>query len=225
MLFLAGSLYFLVVPVTWKPLYGEIERISYPGCSYVVSRHSQPKNPYSDSSDYYSVLVDLEVSNLGDLNAYVDFKKQSLTQNLEKAYSSEKIVASITFSEPLNHSEFESLVNTYITKYDTIGLYKSDLTNRNSVKSILPSEKGEIGEVQTRKEGFVFIGFVATSGSLNVSSFFALKENSKVELIDSLDDSIIAYLRTKYRPFTDVRFLTPFWQVFALQVYSAEYEK
>jgi len=69
MLFLAGSLYFLVVPVTWKPLYGEIERISYPGCSYVVSRHSQPKNPYSDSSDYYSVLVDLEVSNLGDLNA------------------------------------------------------------------------------------------------------------------------------------------------------------
>lgn len=165
----------------------EMERIEFHGGVYVVYKYQE--TPRSESSIVIKVLHTIKSES--DLWAYVESRTKAMNELLGFVNPNESLQVTLTFNTPLEPVDFQSLCRDYLEKPNLYAiLLKNETSGSLGAVSSGPNplDPSFVKDFTYLKEGFTLVGIIASEGLLKAGMVKTLQSDSRVLLVDPVED-------------------------------------
>jgi len=180
----------------WVPR--EIERIRFPGGDIVVREIRYN----SFEKGYVSIGIQAYITSEENLAAYVNSRTNALNALLDIIPAHSLIEAVVIFEDPIEPEELVSLCETSVEK---LGEYAVILTNETTgTKGVgflwfpRPQDPDFIQNLTSIREGYRLEGIIAIECYIKAEMAGTLQSDSKILLIDPMEDQKILEIKKKY---------------------------
>lgn len=176
----------------------EIERVEFPGGFIVVYKRQQ--DPRSES--YVGVKVYPNIRSESDLWAYVESRTKAMNELSNFVNSHELLVVTLTFNTPLEPVDFQNLCEDYLEKPNLYAILLRNETSGTLGAAVcgLPSplDASFVKDFTYLKDGYRLVGVIASEGLLKAGMVEALQSDSRVLLVDPVEDPTVRGLLEEY---------------------------
>jgi hypothetical protein len=191
------SLFFLKGEDGW--VYSrEVERISFPGGGIIVREIRQS----SSDEGYISIGIEANITSKENLVAYIDSRMNALNAFLGTVTTNSTIEAVITFNDPISPEDFASFCAASVEKLGEYAIILTDqktgIQNTEVVWFPRPQEAGFIQNLTSIKEGSKLEGIIAFECYIKAEEARNLQSNTKILLIDPLEDPQMLEVKKGY---------------------------
>jgi hypothetical protein len=208
----------------WGPR--EIERVSFLGGEIVV--REMRYNPWEKG--YISIHIEAHITSKENLTAYINSRTNALHALLETIAADSLIEAFITFKNPIKPEDLTTLYETSLVKLGEYAVIVTDEKAGTKCACVLwfprPQDSDFIQNLTSFREGYILEGIIAIECYIKAETVRILQSDSKILLIDPVEDPIISEIKEKYesmgfrvqveRPFSE-----EMWRRYATFKYGA----